>query len=233
MSSLEGSAWQRPGPGSGFTIIGLTGPIGCGKSTVAAMLVALGGVAIDADVLAREATAPGEPALVAIRGRFGDAVFERSGALDRSALATIVFADSAALADLEAIVHPHVRVLVERALEKARVDGDPFVVIEAIKLIEGGLGERCDEVWVIDCAPGDQRERLVNRGMSSDDVARRMAAQGSDLADRLGAGADRRLDTSGSLESVREHVQDALAAVLVPRFAGLPMGSVERPSGRH
>ncbi len=223
---MEGAQTQRP------TTIGLTGPIGCGKSTVAAMLTELGGVSIDADALVREVTAPGEPSLAAIRERFGDGVFERSGALDRSALADIVFEDEAALFDLEAIVHPRVRLLVEAELERARVNGDPFVVVEAIKLIEGGLAERCDEVWVLDCAPDEQRVRLAGRGMSSDDVARRMAAQGSDLADRLVVDADRRLVTSGSLESVRERVHDALAEALVPRFAGLPIGPVERPSER-
>jgi dephospho-CoA kinase len=223
---MQGTQTQGP------TTIGLTGPIGCGKSTVAAMLTELGGVSIDADALVREVTAPGEPSLAAIRERFGDGVFERSGALDRSALADIVFEDEAALFDLEAIVHPRVRLLVEAVLERARVNGDPFVVVEAIKLIEGGLAERCDEVWVLDCAPDEQRARLAGRGMSSDDVARRMAAQGSDLADRLVAGADRRLVTSGSLESVRERVLDALAEALVPRFAGLPIGPVERPSER-
>jgi dephospho-CoA kinase len=222
-------------PGAGTTdpvIIGLTGPIGCGKSTVAAMLAELGGVAIDADALSREVTAPGEPALAAIRDRFGDAVFERSGALDRAALGAIVFADPAALADLEAIVHPGVRTRFEAALGAARAAGDPFVSVEAIKLIEGGLAERCDEVWLITCEGEEQRSRLEGRGMSADDRERRIGAQGSDLVERLRPDVDRLLSTSGTTESVRERVQDALADVLAPRFGGLPMGPVERPSGR-
>ncbi len=75
-------------------VIGLTGPIGCGKSTVAAMLGELGGAVVDADALAREVTAPGQPALNAIRDRFGDDVFEGSGALDRAALGDVVFSDA-------------------------------------------------------------------------------------------------------------------------------------------
>jgi dephospho-CoA kinase len=211
-----------------LVIIGLTGPIGCGKSTVAGMLAALGGVVIDADDLAREVTAPGQPALEAIHARFGEAVFRPPGLLDRAALAAIVFADPAALADLEAIVHPAVRVRIEARLDLARREGGPFVVIEAIKLVESGLGRRCDEVWLIDCPAPIQRQRLASRGMDAADIERRLATQGADLAERLAAHADRRIDASLSLESLRECVEDALAEVLAPRFAGLPWGPVER-----
>ena len=211
-----------------LVIIGLTGPIGCGKSTVAGMLAELGGVVIDADDLAREVTAPGQPALEAIHARFGEAVFRPPGLLDRAALAAIVFADPAALADLEAIVHPAVRVRIEARLDQARREGGPYVVIEAIKLVESGLGDRCDEVWLIDCPAPIQRQRLTSRGMEPADVERRLATQGADLSERLAAHADRRIDASLSLESLRECVEDALAEVLAPRFAGLPWGPVER-----
>ncbi len=221
-TKVGASAEDRP------IVIGLTGPIGCGKSTVASMLGELGGVVIDADALAREVTAPGQPALRAIRERFGDAVFEGSGALDRAVLGAIVFTDLLALRDLEAIVHPGVRCLVEERLERAGREGDPFVLVEAIKLVEGGLAERCDEVWLIDCPPAVQRARLAARGMAEVDVERRLAAQGLDLADRLAARAHRRIDTSGSVESVRECVQDALAEVLAPVWAGPLLGPVDR-----
>ena len=226
-ASLPGAV-DPSGQGSGPVIIGLTGPIGCGKSTVGSMLAQLGGTFVDADALVREVTAPGQAALRAIRERFGDAAFEPSGAFDRAALAALVFGDPAAMRDLEAIVHPGVRALIDARLERAARDGDPFVVIEAIKLVEGGLAERCDEVWLIDCPPTVQRARLSARGMAAEDMERRLAAQGSDLADRLSASADRRIDSSGDRESIRECVEDALADVLAPRFAGLPWGPVER-----
>ena len=213
--------------GSGTTIIGLTGPIGCGKTTVGGILAELGGVVIDADVLAREVTGPGQPALSAIRARFGDAVFEPSGVLDRAALGAVVFSDEAALRDLEAIVHPPVRSLLEERIARAMRDGDPFVVVEAIKLVEGGLAERCDEVWLIECPPQVQRQRLAQRGMPVADVERRLAAQG-DLASRLAQHAHRRIDTRGTKGEVRERVEDALADVLAPRFAGPLYGPVER-----
>lgn len=224
----DSTGMAAAGSRSGPVIIGLTGPIGCGKSSVAGMLAELGGTFIDADALVREVTAPGQPALQAIRQRFGDRVFEASGVLDRGALAALVFSDPDSLRDLEAIIHPGVRTLLDARLERAEREGDPFVVIEAIKLIEGGLAQRCDEVWLIDCPAHVQRERLAARGMVESDIERRLAAQGSGLAEHLSGEADRRIDTSGTRESIRECVEDALADVLAPRFAGLPWGPVER-----
>ena len=197
-------------------LIGLTGPIGCGKSTVAGMLAELGGTVVDADALARDVTAPGEAALAAIRDRFGDGVFGRDGSLDRAALAAVVFADPAELAALEQITHPHVRVRVDQALERAAASGDPFVVVEAIKLVEGGLADRCDEVWMVECDPQAQRTRLEARGMTVDDAERRIAAQGRDIVERLAARATRRISTTGLIEDTRRLVEDALADSLAP-----------------
>src|SRR5687768_11105183 len=173
------------GAGGRPLLIGLTGPIGCGKSNIGGVLGELGGTVIDADALARAASAPGGPALAEIRKRFGGAVFDARGELDRAALAAIVFKDAAALADLEHIVHPHVRRLLEAGLEAAQQDHVPFVALEAIKLVEGGLAERCDEVWLIECSEATQRSRLAKRGTAADDVERRLATQGPDLVARL------------------------------------------------
>lgn len=224
----DDSAGAKGAAGTGLAIIGLTGPIGCGKSTVGSWLAELGGAFIDADACARTVTGPGQPALRAIRERFGQTVFESSGVLDRGALGAIVFGDPDALSDLEAIVHPGVRALVEERIDRAVRHGDPFVVLEAIKLIEGGLAERCDEVWLIECSPDVQRARLRDRGMDPPDIERRLAAQGVDLADRLAARAQRRFDASGTEEHLRERIEDALAEVLAPRFAGPIWGPVER-----
>jgi dephospho-CoA kinase len=210
---------DEPDAASRPVLIGLTGPIGCGKSTIAAMLAEIGGTVIDADVLAREATALGSPALPSIRERFGDGVFDSGGQLDRAALARIVFGDASALEQLEQIVHPRVRVLLEERLEQASRDNVPFVVVEAIKLVEGGLAERCDDVWIVTCGPATQRERLAGRGGAPDDIERRIAVQGSDLADRLAASLTGRipvrvLSSDGSPSQTQELVEDALAEVL-------------------
>jgi dephospho-CoA kinase len=200
-------------------VIGLTGPIGCGKSNIGRVLGELGGTVIDADVLARAATAHGGPALGQIRERFGDRVFDVNGELDRAALAAIVFDDQAALADLERISHPHVRQLINAQLEEAEREHVPFVVIEAIKLVEGGLADQCDEVWLVECSEATQRARLAHRATPPDDVERRLAAQGPQLAARLtamlGARAGvRHLSTEGSMVETRTIVEDALAEAL-------------------
>ena len=204
-------------------LIGLTGPIGCGKSTVARMLADVGGTVVDADVLARRATEPGRATLPLIGERFGNAVFTADGEMDRAAVARIVFDDEAALRDLERIIHPEVRRLVAQELASAADADAPFVVIEAIKLIEGGLAERCDHVWLITCGAAIQRQRLVGRGAESADIDRRLATQGEGLTGRLevlleAAGRSRStiriISTDGSLDETRELVEEALADAL-------------------
>jgi dephospho-CoA kinase len=177
--------------------IGLTGPIGCGKSTVAGWLGERPDVVvIDADQVAREVVALGEPALDAVFVRFGEGLRREDGTLDRVALGAIVFSDAAALRDLEAIVHPAVRRRILERISAAEAEGAAAVVIEAIKLVEGGLAAICDEVWLVTCDPATQRDRLVGRGTTLDDAALRIAAQG-DLVDRLAPVATRLIDTSG------------------------------------
>ncbi len=192
--------------------IGLTGPIGCGKSTVAGWLGERAGVVvIDADRFAREVLEPGEPALDAVIARFGGGLVGPDGVLDRAALGRIVFADSAALRDLEAIVHPAVRPRILDAVARAVAEGADLVVIEAIKLVEGGLAALCDEVWLVTCDPAVQLERVVSRGSEPADADRRIAAQG-DLTDRLRPAATRVIDTSGTLADTRAIVADAYEA---------------------
>jgi dephospho-CoA kinase len=200
-------------------LIGMTGPIGCGKSTVGHILSELGGTVIDADQLARDVTGPGEATLPEIRARFGDAVFASDGSLDRAAMADVVFNDATALADLEKIVHPAVRHRLEKDVATAARSDAPFAAVEAIKLVEGGLADRCDEVWLIECSPETQRDRLAGRGADPTDSERRLRTQGEDLVARLAAQLQgrvryRRLSTDGSVADTRERVEDALADLL-------------------
>jgi dephospho-CoA kinase len=201
--------------------IGLTGPIGCGKSTVAGWLAVRGAAVVDADAVARAVTAPGEPAHEAVLARFGDAVRRADGTLDRAALARRVFPDAAALRDLEAIVHPAVRPRILAAIEAADRAGAPAIVIEAIKLVEGGLAALCDEVWLVTCDPDAQRARLAGRGMVPADAERRIAAQ-ADLVARLRPHATRLLETSSAPGAVEATVAAYLAAALVARRGGAP-----------
>lgn len=193
--------------------IGLTGPIGCGKSTVAAQLGGYGLELVDADDVAREVVEPGSEGLRAVIAAFGPELLRPDGTLDRPALGRIVFADPDALRRLERIVHPLVRPkILERAIA-ADADGAPGVVIEAIKLIEGGLATMCDEVWLVVCDPARQRERLARRGEDAGSAAQRIEAQG-DIATRLRSAATRVIDTSGAAEATATLVEEAWKAAV-------------------
>ena len=194
--------------------IGITGPIGCGKSTVARWLgERLGVVVIDADHEARLVLAPGTPEVEAVYGRFGEALRRSNGELDRAALGRIVFTDAVALRDLEAIVHPAVRLRILAAMATADAEGARAVVIEAIKLVEGGLAELCEEVWLVTCDPVVQRDRLVGRGDAAGDADARIAAQ-RDITDRLRGAATRVIDTSSTPAETRSMAMDLLDEVL-------------------
>ena len=196
--------------------IGLTGPIGCGKSTVASWLAAEGAAVVDADRAARDVVEPGTPGLTAVLREFGPDIVTRDGRLDRQALGRIVFRDPAALARLEAITHPAVRPLILGAIEGAEAAGAPAIVIEAIKLVEGGLAALCDEVWLVVCDAAEQRARLRGRGVEDADAEARIAAQ-ADLESRLRGAATRIIDTSGSIDEARARVLDAWTAARAAR----------------
>jgi dephospho-CoA kinase len=191
--------------------IGLTGPIGCGKSTIAGWLAGRGAVVIDADAVARAVVEPGEPALERIVERFGAAYRSPDGSLDRAALGRLVFADPAALRDLEAIVHPAVRPRILTAIEAAEAEGAAAVVVEAIKLVEGGLADLCDEVWLVDCPDAVQRERLRDRGLEDADIERRVASQAG-LREVVRPVATRLVETGTPRDETRSRVEAALAA---------------------
>ena len=205
----------------GPLLIGLTGPIGCGKSTVARWIAEAGGVIVDADVLAREMTARGQPGHDAVLERFGDAFRGPDGALDRAMLGRAVFSDPVALADLERIVQPLVRPRILAAIEAARASSAPVVVVEAIKLVEAGYAAMCDEVWLITCPAEAQEARLVARGLPVAEARQRAQAQAG-ITERLAPAATRIISTAGSAATVRRRVQRVLAA------QG-PVGCRERP----
>ncbi len=193
--------------------IGLTGPIGCGKSTIAARLRERGAIVIDADQVAREVTAPGEPALAAIVGRFGSDVLAPDGSLDRAALGRRVFDDPDELRALEAITHPAIRPRLLIALDAAAGTAAPAVVLEAIRLVEGGYVDLLDEVWLVTCDEAAQRARLAARGLAPDEVDRRLARQAG-LVDRVRPIAARTLDTSRDPAATVEAADRALEAAL-------------------
>jgi dephospho-CoA kinase len=190
-------------------LIGLIGPIGCGKSTVAGWLAARGAAVIDADALTREIMAPGTPVADAIVARFGAQYRRPDGSLDRAALGRLVFADPVRLGELESIVHPAVADLLEGSIRTADSRGPAAIVLEAIKLIEAGHAPWCDEIWLVICDPETQLVRLTGRGMDEPDARQRIAAQAASLA-LWRAAATRTIRTDGPRDAVERAVEAAL-----------------------
>lgn len=185
-------------------LVGLTGGIGSGKSTVARMLEARGAVVFDADALARQAVEPGTPGHDAVVERFGANVLGPGGDLDREALASIVFADPAARRDLEAIVHPEVRRLFAEGSEAYR-DDDVVVVFSAPLLVETGMHTAFEVLVVVSTPVETQIERLLrDRGMREDSIRSRIAAQAP--LEEKAAVADVIVDNEGTLEELEAQV---------------------------
>lgn len=164
-------------------LVGLTGGIGSGKSTVAARLVELGAILIDADAIAREVVEPGTPGLSAVVERFGAEILDADGNLDRDALGAIVFADPAARRDLEAITHPLIgAVMADRMAEHAETD--KIVILDVPLLVEGKRSD-FNSMVVVATHPDTQVDRLVGlRGMTEADARARISAQ-APLEDKL------------------------------------------------
>jgi len=196
--------------------IGLTGGIGSGKSTVATRMAELGAIVIDADALAREVVAPGTPGLARVIERFGAGVLTSKGQLDRPALGRIVFADPAALADLNAIVHPLVG---ERTAEvMTRAGEDDVIVYDVPLLVENNLAAAYDAVLVVEAPLEIRLRRLVERGLPEDDARARIAAQATDEQRREVATVV--FDNSSDLEALYRQV-DAAYRTLVGDLPGL------------
>lgn len=190
-------------------VIGLTGGIGSGKSTVSARLAARGAVVVDADAITRELQQPGTPVFAAIVDRFGAGIVAADGTLDRDAVADIVFADPDALADLTRIVHPAVGAEIARRMQEL-AETDAVVILDVPLLVESANRMPMAGVLVVDVDPEVAVRRLVEqRGMREADARARMANQAS-REDRR-ARADRVIDNSGTLADLDDQIEGAWA----------------------
>jgi len=191
-----------------MAVVGLTGNIGSGKSTVARMLKELGALVIDTDQVARDVVAPGTPALQKIAGVFGPQALNPDGTLNRQRVAEIVFTDDKAREQLNGIVHPEIRKVLLQAIADYRKNGAaPLLIIEAPLMIETGLHLLMDEVWLVTVAPATQLDRVTARDGSGEEARRRMSAQMPQekkipLAHRI-------IDNSGDLSATRRQVLQA------------------------
>jgi len=159
-------------------VVGLTGGIGSGKSTVADLFVAQGAPLVDTDAIAHELTAAGGAAMPALRDAFGPAIADAAGALDRAAMRRLAFADPLARSRLEAILHPLIRDL---SAQRCRAAAAPYVILAVPLLVESGsYRERCQRILVVDCPESLQIERVMARsGLSAEEARAILAAQAS------------------------------------------------------
>jgi len=195
-------------------LVGLTGGIGSGKSTVAARLAVLGAAVVDADRVAREVVEPGEPALTELAAYFGEAIIGQDGTLDRPALAAIAFADEASRAALEAITHPRIAERIRSRIADLEAAGVPsgVIVVDHPLLVETGQADRFGDLVVVVAAEDRRIRRLVeSRGLAEADVRARLRAQATD--DERRAVATHVITNDGSLVDLERQV-DALWATL-------------------
>ena len=187
-------------------VIGLTGGIGSGKSTVSKMLAEMGAVIIDADAIVHEVQAPGGAAYQPMVDHFGPAIVEPDGVLDRQAIAAVVFNDPEQLAALNAIVHPLVGQAIMERLE-AQAETDNIVILDVPLLVESGRSDMAGLI-VVDAPVEVAVARAVARGPASEEDVRARIAKQATREDRL-ARADLVIDNSGSLEDLEDQVAKA------------------------
>ncbi len=194
--------------------VGLTGGIGCGKTTIAGMMGELGCHILNADKMAHALIAPGQSAYHEICRKFGEDILAPDGSIDRARLAVVVFTDPNRLAYLNAIVHPPVLRELDRELEQlSRIDSQGIAVVEAALLIESGYHQRLDRIVLVTCTHEQQLERLTNpvfgRGMSREQAEKRIAAQ-MPLEEKRKLAHDE-IDCSRSLDHTKEQVRALVA----------------------
>lgn len=203
-------------------LIGLTGGIATGKSTVARLLAERGAVVVDSDVLAREVVEPGSPALAEIVAEFGSGVVDAAGRLDRPALGRIVFADARRRRRLEEITHPRIRELTARRVAAAVAAGPPLVVVDVPLLFETGRQAMFEGVLLVDASEEVRLRRLVERdGLPLEEARRRIEAQWP--MERKRALATWVIDNSGDLATTARSVAawwDAVVAAAAPTADG-------------
>jgi dephospho-CoA kinase len=198
---------QRP------VVIGLTGPIASGKSTIADYLRERGADIVDADRVYRSLLVPGSEMVRRIVARFGPGVVAANGEIDRSTLGDLVFEDAQALADLDHITHPPVVDEIRNVIDRSTA---PVVVVEAIKLGQSGLASDIDSLWLVTADEASRRERLMKRtGMDETKARARIAAASGSVPE--GTRVDLSIDNSGDIGATLRAVEDAWQALLTDK----------------
>ena len=190
----------------GVRVVGLTGGIATGKSSVARLLVEKGAVVIDADELAREAVRPGSAALDIVVATFGADMLLPDGTLDRKRMRSVIFGSDTKRRQLEQILHPEIKRLAEAAIVKAVTDGQRIVFYMAPLLIEAGITDRVEEIWVVTVRPEIQLQRLMERDGVSQPEAQKIIQSQMPLAEKERYGQVL-IDNSGTLEQTKQMIE--------------------------
>ena len=194
--------------------LGLTGGIGSGKSTVAALLAEAGAAIMDADAISRALTLPGGQAIPAILATFGEKLITREGAMDREAMRSLVFSDPQAKRQLEAIIHPLVALTLKAQTQAAIDTGKTCLVFDVPLLVESveRWRRQVDFVWVVDCQTDTQVQRVVQRNQLKPDAIQKIIAQQASRAQRL-ASADAVIYNDGiDLSQLKQQVHEMMAS---------------------
>jgi len=197
-------------------IVGLTGGIASGKSTVAAILAELGATVIDADVVARATVEPGSEGLRAVVNRFGPGVLGSDGSLDRDAMGALVMQNANARASLEAITHPLIRIGIAQGVQAAVSAGAESVFVEAALLVETGGHSIYPHLWVVACDADRQRQRLMARKGCDEETAARWIASQMPLAEKV-AKATQVIQNNGTRAELRSAVEAAYRTLMEQR----------------
>jgi len=210
----------------GKHVIGLTGNIATGKSVVRRMLEHLGAYTIDADALSHRVISKGAPGYQPVLDKFGSWLLDKDGQINRNKLGQVVFANPEALAQLEGIIHPYVTQAIDILVKRA---GQKVVVIEAIKLLESGLRDQCDSLWVTDAPQEVQVERLMRkRNMSREEAQQRVQMQ-LPQKEKLAA-ADIVITNNGSYDDLWKQVSEAWKRIFPSQEAGLTTQVLPKPT---
>jgi len=190
-------------------LLGLTGNIACGKTTIGKMLLALGAATyIDADAIVHELYLPHQPIYDAVVHTFGPDILTAEGQIDRKRLGTIVFNDPAQLQQLETITHPAVNGAIASRI--VGLPADAVAVIDAVKLLEGGFGALCDGIWLVTCTVAEERRRLIEeRHLTPEEADARLAAQPDNALRR--SQFTEEIDNSATFAATQQQVSVAWA----------------------
>ena len=196
-------------------VLGITGPIGSGKSTLSGLLEQRGLLVLDADALSREVTAAGGEAVDEIEEVFGAKAILPDRSLNRTYMSNIVFKDKKLLDTLSSIVHKHVLSYIHKRLEEERKNKTKCVVLDVPIPVKNGFIDHCDQIWVVTCDDEVRLERLIDRGMDRQDALRRIEIQMSN--DEYAALGDFEIDNSGTLDDLKEKAEELIKSQLFER----------------